>query len=156
MEFGLFRFKDLVAPCLEPREIVVHALGLTPIEPNSRARQVLEKSAIVADENLSGLGRRKLALEPFDRRQVQMVGRFVKQQDVRRRRQSAGECGTSRFAAGQIVRCGVRVDFQLLEQIGRAIRVGPSIKAVFDIGAYCRKGGKVRFLRKVSHGATRL
>ena len=74
-----------------------------------------------------------------------MVGRFVKQQDVRRRRRSAGECSTSASPPTNC-RCGVRVDFQLLEQIGRAIRVGPSIKAVFDIGAYCRKGGKVQFL----------
>ena len=43
----------------------------------------------------------ELALQPLDRRQVEMVGRLVEQQDVGLGRQRPRQRGAARLAAGQ-------------------------------------------------------
>jgi len=43
-----------------------------------------------------------MLLQPFDRRQVEMVGRLVEQQDVGRADQRPGEADAASFAAGEV------------------------------------------------------
>ena len=66
------------------------------IEPHRGAAHALQEAPVVADQDD---GRRRpfqLAFQPFDGRQVEMVGRLVEKQDVGRRRKHAGESRTSR------------------------------------------------------------
>ncbi len=42
----------------------------------------------------------QFAFQPLDAGQIQVIGRFVEQQKVRGWGQGAGQCRTTRFAAG--------------------------------------------------------
>ena len=70
VKLGLLSFQNLVAPFLELRKAGVEPLGMTPIEPQGDPRQVLEKPAVVADENLCGSVGGELTLQPFDGGQI--------------------------------------------------------------------------------------
>ncbi len=99
VELGLLGLQHPVAPGFESGEPFVEALGVSAIQPDGRARQVLEEPSVVADQDLRGADRRQFALQPFYGGQVQMVGRLVEQQDVGRRRQGPGKRRPPRFAA---------------------------------------------------------
>ena len=61
----------------------------------------------------------ELALQPFDGRQVEMVGRLVEQQDVGLGRQHARQRGAARLAARELRRVLVAGEAELLQQIAR-------------------------------------
>ena len=65
----------------------------------------------------------QLALEPFDRRQVEMVRRLVEEQDVGLRRQHLGQRRAAGLAAGEV--CGLLVAGQaeLLQEIARPVGI---------------------------------
>ena len=96
--------QHLVAPVLEIGEAALDAAGLAAVEPDRAARQVGEEAAVVADHHQRGAAAFELALQPFDGGEVEMVGRLVEQEDVRLRRQHAGERRAARLAAGQMRR----------------------------------------------------
>ena len=91
-----------VAPFLEMAKAALDAAGRAAVEPDGRARQRREKAPVVADDDQRGAAGIELALQPFDGGQIEMVGRLVEQQDIRRRRQHARERGAARFAAGEM------------------------------------------------------
>ena len=69
----------------------------------------------------SALRRRiEVALQPFDRRQVEMIGRLVEQKYIRLRRQHARKRGAARFTAGEMRRIFPPGEAELFEQIARA------------------------------------
>jgi hypothetical protein len=74
----------LVAPGLEIAKADVDAPGLAAVEPHGDLRQVLQEAAVVADEDEGAALRAQPGLEPFDGRQVEVVGRLIQQQDVGR------------------------------------------------------------------------
>ncbi len=65
------------------------------------ARQVLQEAPVMADDDQRRAQALQFAFQPFDGRQIEMVGRLVEQQDIGLRRQHAGKRGAARFAAGK-------------------------------------------------------
>ena len=63
----------------------------------------------------------ELGFEPFDGRQVEMVGRLVEQQDIGLGRQHAGERGAAGLAAREARRILVAGEAEMLEQIAGAV-----------------------------------
>ena len=114
--------------------------------------RLVEKAPVVADDDERRLPGVELAFQPFDRRQVEMIGRLVEQQDVGRRRQHAGERGAARLAARQRRRVFVAAQAELLQQIARrvAIVVGPETR--LDVIGRGGEAGKIRLLRQVADG----
>ena len=79
---ALFFLQHLVTPGLEGAEAFLQPPRLAAIEPDRGAGEFLQKTPVVADQDERGAHARELALEPFDRRQVEVVGRLVEQQNI--------------------------------------------------------------------------
>ena len=90
---------DLVAPGLEGGEAFLLPADLTAVDPERGAGQLAEEGAVVRDhhEGLAGLG--QVGFQPADRLDVEMVGRFVQQQQVRVLGQDLGQRGAPAFPA---------------------------------------------------------
>ena len=95
-------------------------------------------------------------LEPFDGRQVEVVGRLVEQQDVGRRRQHVGQRGAAQLAARQRRGVLLAAEPQLLQQIARLMRIVGGAEAGLHVGQRGRVAGEVRLLRQVAHRGARL
>ena len=123
----LFR-QHRVAPFLEMGEAAFQAARLAAIEPDRDARERRQETPVVADDHQRGAPRSEIALQPFDRGQVEMVGRLVEQQDIGRGRQHARERSAARFAAGEMRRMLLAGEAELLQQIAGGMRssAGPS------------------------------
>ena len=93
----------------------------------------------MADEHQRASAARELGLQPFDGRQVEMVGRLVEQQDVGRGRQHAGQRGAARFAAGEFAGVLLAGEAELLQQVARADADRRRAQARLDIGERGRR-----------------
>ena len=87
----LFFGQQHVAPFLEMGKAALDASRAAAVEPDRRARQRRKKAPVMADDHQRGAARVEIALQPLDGGEVEMVGRLVEQQDIRRRRQHAGQ-----------------------------------------------------------------
>jgi hypothetical protein len=151
-----FLFQHLVAPRLELGEIAVEAAGGATIDPGDRARQALEQAPVVADDDECRPQRGEFALQPGDRRQIEVVGRLVEQQDVWRRSQRARECGTTRLAAGETGGLLVAGQAEFVEQVAGAVWVIARTEACLGVGERARVAGEIRLLGKIADRGTRL
>ena len=99
-----------------------------PRSSHSTARDsVVEEAPVVAHQHVGAVPARQLLLQPFDGRQVEMVGRLVEQHDVGLADQRAGQCRAPRLAARQFARRAVAVELHLLEHARRrGSRTGPA------------------------------
>ena len=79
---ALLFFEERVAPGLEGGKALLDPPRDTAIEPDGGLRQGGEKASVVADENECAAHGLQFRFEPFDGRQVEMVGGLVEQQDV--------------------------------------------------------------------------
>ena len=107
----------------------------------------------MADQHQSRAQALQFAFQPFDGRQVEMVGRLVEQQNVGLRRQHPGERRAARLAAGKVFRIFRAGQAQLVEQIMRAVigrRWGRGRRRHSRTDV--RKAGKIRLLRQIAHG----
>ena len=120
---ALLFFEDRVAPFLEMRKALVQPPRLAAVEPHSRAAHPFEEAAVVRDDDESGRRPAEFVFQPFDHGKVEMVGGLVEQQDVRFRRHCPGERCPACLAAGKLVRLFVACQAEMIEQIGRAMRV---------------------------------
>ncbi len=93
----LFRLDHIVAPLLEMAKTFLKLAGLTTVQPDHRCRQIVQKTAVMADDDHGGRAAGQFGFQPLDSGQIQMVRGFVQQQDVRRRRQRAGQSRPPRF-----------------------------------------------------------
>ena len=139
--------EHLVAPVLEIGKAALDAACLAAVEPDRAARQIGKKAPVVTDHHQRGAAAVELALQPFDRGQIEMVGGFVEQQDVRLRRQHARERGAARFAARQAGRVLAAVEPELLKELAGLMRAVVRPKAGFHIGQRGRGGAEIRLLR---------
>ncbi len=98
----------------------------------------------------------QLVLQPFDRRQVEMVGRLVEQQNVGLGRQHARERSAPRLAAGKARGVFVAGETELFEQVARAMGVVAGREARLHIRERGGKARQVRFLRQISDGGAGL
>ncbi len=149
---ALFLGQYLVAPGLERAETAVDLPDLATVEPGGRARQVRQKTAVMADDDERAAAAVKLAFQPFDGGEIEMVGRLVQQQDIGRGRQHARQRRAAGFAAGDI--CGVFVAAkpELLQHIVGLIVVVAGAEASFDIGKRGCEACKIRLLRQIADG----
>src|SRR3954471_16201305 len=79
---ALFLREHLIAPGLEGTEAAVDLPDLAAVEPGGAAREVAQEAPIVADDHQRAAAALQFALQPFDGRKIQMVGRLVQQQDI--------------------------------------------------------------------------
>ena len=93
-------FQDRLDPVLEFGEAVIEHQEPPPVDPPDPPRQAIQESAVVADGQNAGGKPGQLLLQPFDGRQVEMIGRLVEQKDVRLADERAREVGAPRLAAG--------------------------------------------------------
>ena len=75
----------------------------------------------------------QFVFQPFDGRQVQMVGRLVQQQNIGFGRERAGKCRAACLTAGQGLRVFLAGQAENLEQIGAAIGIVAIRQAFVDI-----------------------
>ena len=126
---------------------------VTPRSSQTVAREsFVEEAPVVADQHQRRARSRELVLQPFDRRQVEMVGRLVEQQDVGLGREHARERGAARLAAGKARGVFVAGEPELFEQVARAMRIVARRKARLDIGERGGKARQVRLLRQIADG----
>ena len=152
----LFFFEHLVAPFLELAETAVQPPRQPAVQPDGGVGHLFEEPTVMRDQDEGAARRRKLAFEPLDRRQVQMVGRLVEQQDIGFGRQHPGERCTPRLPARQTGRIFLTRQPQMLQQIGHAIGVVAGAEPRFGIGLHGRIAGKIRRLFEVAHGGGRM
>jgi hypothetical protein len=94
-----FVFVRKIAPGLELRKSTREKTGPAAIEPDRVPRKILQKSAVMTDNDERGPRGFEFRLEPFDRWQIEMIGRLVEKQNIRRGREHAGERGAPSLAA---------------------------------------------------------
>src|SRR3546814_4345453 len=75
------------------------AAQIAAIEPQGLARQPGEEGAIVTDDDERARKARQPVLEPFDRGEIEMVGRLIEQQYVGILRQRARDRGAAALTA---------------------------------------------------------
>src|SRR5215216_5503035 len=99
---GRLALEDLIRPVVELCISPVEAAHDAAVEPQYRAAQVREEAPVVAHQHVGALPGQKLVLQPFDGRQVEMVGGLVEQQHVGLGHQGAGERRAARLATRQL------------------------------------------------------
>ena len=105
---------DRLGPRLEPAEADLGPPHRPPVEPEGRFRQPRQEHAVVADRDERAAEALEPRLEPFDRGDVEVVGRFVEQQDLGLLRQGAGDRGAALLAARRRRAGPVEVDAELV------------------------------------------
>ncbi len=112
---ALFFRQHLVAPGLERRKAAVDLADLAAVEPGGGARQIGEETTVMADDDQRATPAFQFAFQPFDGRQVEMVGRFVQQQNVGRGRQHPRQRRAAGLAAGNMRRVFFAGQAELLD-----------------------------------------
>src|SRR3974390_3065788 len=98
------------------REAAFEPARRTAVEPHGGPGEVGEEAPVMADDDQRRPASFELALEPFDGRQIQMVGWLVQQQDVGRGSEHARKRGAPGLAAGEMLRVFLTRQSALLEQ----------------------------------------
>ena len=148
--------QHLVAPPLEMGEAAIQRAGGAAVQPDDPLRQAFQQPPVMADQHDAGPQRGEFFFQPLDRRQVQMVGRLVQQQDVGRGRQTAGQRGAAGLAAGQAFGVFLAGQAKLAQQIMRAVFVIARPQPGRDIGGGAGIAGQVRLLRQIADGGAGL
>jgi hypothetical protein len=79
---ALLALDQLLRPGLEAGEAGVELVQLAALEPEHAGREACEEGAIMADEEQRALEAQQHLLEPFDGRQVEVIGGLVQQQQI--------------------------------------------------------------------------
>ena len=80
--FALLLGQQHVAPFLEMGKAPVDTSRVAAIEPDRRTRETGEKAPVVTDKHKRGSPGIKVLLQPFDRGEIEMIGRLVEQQNI--------------------------------------------------------------------------
>ncbi len=75
--------ENTLRPFLERVIAFIELAHRAAIEPQSAPRQALQEGAVMADQQQPGAMGEQPLFQPFDRRNVEMIGRLVEQQDIR-------------------------------------------------------------------------
>ena len=105
----------------------------------------------MADDHQRGAAGIEIVLQPFDRCQVEMIGRLVEEKDIGRGRQHARERGAARLAAGEMGRIFLPGEAELLEDIAGNMGTVARSQPRFDIAKRGREAREIRLLRQVAH-----
>ena len=98
----------------------------------------------------------KLAFQPFDRRQVEVVGGLIEQKDVGLRCEHLRQGRRRRLAAGQARRLFLAGQTELLQKIAGAIRVVARSQTRLHKGKGILEAAEIRLLGEVANGRARL
>jgi hypothetical protein len=98
----------------------------------------------------------QLLLQPFDGRQIEMVGRFVQQHEIGLGCQHPRQGRAPPFAARQRLRIASAVKAQVIERPRHAIVMLIRTEPARDIGRDGAAGGEARTLRQIADFQTRL
>jgi len=150
--FAFFLVENLLAPGLEFREAAIEPAGQAAVEPDDRAREAFEQSAVVADEHEAGAQPAEFLLQPLDGRQVEVIGWLVEQQDVGGGGKDAGQRGAARLATGKTGWGFVARETELLQQVAGAVRIIARAQPRLHIRESRRKPPEIRLLRKIADG----
>ncbi len=94
VELGVFDFfivQQLVLARLVGREVARERQQTAAVEFDDAGGNVVQEAAVVGNEQDRAAEFAQQAFEPHDRREVEVVGRLVEQQHVRRRHQRHGQ-----------------------------------------------------------------
>ena len=153
---AFFLREHLIAPRLVTGKSAIQAPRKSAVEPKRGAREIFQKTPVMADQDQRRAQGLKLFLQPLDRGQIEMIGRLVQQQDIRRRGEHAGKGGAARFSARQTVRRFRPIQAELAKQIIGPVRIIAGGETGFDIGARVGKARQRRFLRQIANRCARL
>ena len=134
MRLGFFLLENLVAPHLEPGKSLLKPHGTTAINPHGCAGEILQKTAVMADDHHGRAHLRQFLLQPIDGGQIQMVGGLVEQNNIGNRRKNTRQRRTPNFTARQIHRTGMGLHRQGVQQDMRAIGIIARAQTILDIG----------------------
>ena len=137
----------LVAPGLEGAETSIETARAATIEPDRRAGQVGKQPLVVADERQRRAALGETRFEPFDRDQVEVIGRLIQQQNVRLLAQSPDKRCTPRFSAGEAAGISGRIKPELGQHRPRRIGIVKFVKPCEHIVQRRLKARHVRLLR---------
>ena len=152
-----FLFRQLlVAPELEMAEAFFQPVRAATIQPHRGARQGFQEEAVMADQHQRPRHAGEFAFQPFDGRQVEMVGGLVQQQHIGARRQHARQRGAAGFAARQGGGIFVAGQAQRTQQVERAVGIIAFHQPRLDIFAGAGIAGQVRLLGQVADGGAGL
>ncbi len=140
-----------VAPFLEMSEAALEAPRQPTVEPNRETRQRRKEAPVVADKHHRGAAGIEIALQPFDGRQIEMIGRLVEKQNIGRRREHARQRGAARLAAGEMRRIFVPGEAELFEENPRRMGIVVRPQPGLDISQRRREALEIRLLRQVAH-----
>ena len=101
---------------------------LPPVQLHNAGRHVVQERAVVGDGDDAALEFDQQAFEPFDRIQVQVVGRLVQQQHIGLRHQRLRQCHAFFGAAGQRVHNRLRVQVQAVQGLRHALFPVPAVQ----------------------------
>ena len=110
-----FLFDHLVLPFFKAAETFVVAAQGSAVEPEGGARNVGEKTPVVADDDDGAAVTADDFFQFFDGRHVEVVGWFVQKQNVRFFDQCPGQRRFAPFTAGSGGGVGVGGNFQLFD-----------------------------------------
>ena len=143
-------FGHFLAPGLEMLEAAVHPPGHAGFQPDHAAADGLQHAAVVADQHDAGAGGGKLLLQPFDRRQVQVVGRLVQQQQVGGGGEGTGQGRAPCLTARQVRRVFGTGQAQAVQQGWAAMLILAGADAILHIVQRRGEAGQVGLLRQVA------
>ncbi len=156
MALDLFLFEHLVAPGFEMGKAALETARAPAVEPQAGARHILEETPVMAHHHNRGGERVQLRFQPFDRRQVEMIGRLVEQENIGHRCERARQNRAPRLAAREVAWVFLAGETKMAEQVKRAVAVVAFAKTGLDISAHVGVTGEVRLLREIAQDAARL
>jgi hypothetical protein len=118
-----FLLQHLVAPRFKIAEAPLQPPDLPTIEPERGARKILQEAAVVAHQHEGRAHARQLRFQPFDRRQIEVVGGLVEDQHIRVGSQRTRQPRPPRLAAGKVPGVFRAAQAQGFQQVLGAIRV---------------------------------
>src|SRR5579872_1601709 len=146
--FLLF-FEHAVAPGFEVAKAAIEIARDATIEPYGPAREILQKTPVMADEHQRRAQERQFAFEPFDGGQIEMIGRLVEEQNVGLRRQHARQRHATSFAARKVARIFFAGKAEIVQQEPRAMAIVLMAEASLDLSERRVEAGEIRLLRQI-------
>ena len=98
---ALLALDQLLRPGLEAGEAVIELVQPAALEPEHAGREPREEGAVMADEEQRALEAQQHLLEPFDGRQIEVIGGLVQQQQIGIAGQRPGQGRAPALAAGE-------------------------------------------------------
>lgn len=151
--FDDFLIDNLFLPFFKIAETFVVAAQNAAVEPEGCPGGVAQKHPVMADENDRAAKIGDDFFKFFNRGHIQMVGRFVQEQNVRFVNQRFGQSGFFPFAAGRLLGALRGADVKLLNQDVCAVFLTALMFGQAGKHNLAQRGvtGKVRILRHIGN-----